>query len=172
MKLGILLSSCCLMLVFNYLFLMGCGYRVLPGGNQTIAVPIFNNKTIYHGHEFDLTRLVQQRILAQTPFLLIDHQDQADFLLSGEISDYTRPALIEASDDQVIVSQVAITLKIVLTDLKSGKVIYQGSRTESGSLISIRDQTEISARAEAFNKLSGWVVASLATGTLTSNSNK
>lgn len=172
MKNCLLFFGCCSLFIVHCSFLTGCGYRTLADNHQTIAVPIFENKTVYHGHEFEFTRLVHQRILAQTPWLLTDHQDQADFLLSGELMNYTRPALIEGVDDQVIVSRVAITLRIVLTDLKTGKTIYEGSRTESGSLISMRGQTEVSARAEVFNKLARWVTASVTTEMVTNNMNR
>ena len=149
------------------LFLTACGYHCLPVTDQTITVPVFENRTIYHGQEFEFTQLVHQRIITQTPFRLTDQKEQADFLLSGEIIDYTKPALIEGRNDQVIVSQIAITLKITLTDLKSGKIVHEGCCTETAELISTRGETEISARAEVFEKLARWVAAQLTNKSLT-----
>jgi hypothetical protein len=165
MKSRYLLSIICALL-----WLSGCGYQsIIKEEHRTIAIPIFDNKTIYPGYEFEFSKLLNQKILTQSPFLIKSSKENPNFLLTGEITDYTRPTLIEGKTDQVVISQLAMTLNISLIDLNTHKSVFEGNHTENAELIGPRGETEESARAEVFDKLTRWVVNTLTTKTLNNN---
>lgn len=148
-------------------FASGCGYKPTCYSPQadkdttSIAVSIFENSTLWRGCEFDLTNRVRGEILARTPLRLAKKSEEADLVLTGEIVDYVRPVLVEDSEDRVFQSQVSLTLKVLLKDRPTDKIIYEGFHTEAAEFIGARDETEAQARYEIYEKLARWVVALL-----------
>lgn len=143
--------------------LAGCGYKSSEyiKSATSIAVPIFENTTLWRGVEFDLTEIVRNEIVVRTPLYLAKESTTADLVLTGEIVDYVRPVLVEDRQDRVLQSQVSLTLKVLIKDQRGDKTIYEGSQTEMAEFIGVRDETEIQARYEIYEKLARWVVALL-----------
>ena len=104
----------------------GCGYsssRLVRPGCETIAVPVFDNKTDCRGHEFELTRAVCKEIMQQTPYKLVSSPEEADLVVLGEISDYLTPVAVEDKDDQTVESLLSMRLRIDIKDNKKGETI-------------------------------------------------
>ncbi|MEK7449027.1 MAG: LptE family protein [Planctomycetota bacterium] len=157
---NIFISLLCLILSE---IIAGCGYtpHFTMNNRQTIAVSIFDNRTLRRGHEFELTNVLERELKTRTPLTLVTYSSQPDLLLIGEITDYTKPALVEDKTDRVIQSQVSITIKVTLKNLKNNRVIFEKIKQESAELIGARAENEITARTEVYEKLSRWTVSLL-----------
>ena len=72
--------------------LAGCGYHVvgrtsqLPPGIQTIAVPVFVNRTSNYRIEQRLTDAVVHELLARTKYRVVAKPESADAVMRGEVS--------------------------------------------------------------------------------------
>lgn len=145
--------------------LVGCQYSAHPymQNVRTIAVEIFDNKTLRRNHEFELTHRLERELKAKTPFILVKPDARPDLLLTGEIIDYVKPALVEDIDDRVIESQVVITIKVSLRDLKTNNLVFEKTHSENAELVGSRGENEITARSEVYEKLTRWTVSQLET---------
>ena len=68
--------------------LAACGYsagQVTSGEGRSIAVPLFKNQTYRRDLERDLTRAVQQEIVARTDFHLINESADPDLVIKGKL---------------------------------------------------------------------------------------
>ncbi|MEO0514053.1 MAG: LptE family protein [Planctomycetota bacterium] len=105
------------------LCLTGCGYstaELFPTQYQSVAVPIFDNRTFYRGVEFDLTEALIKEIEQRTPYKTMD-ANVADTLLSGTVTSVLVEQLSrtrEAGLPQEV--QVTITINYDWTDQRSG----------------------------------------------------
>lgn len=142
----------------------GCGYAPLSptAAVKTLSVPIFENKTFWRGYEFELTNLVQNEILTRRPeYQIVSNPTQSDLVLIGEITNISKPVLVEGVQDRTIQSQIAFTLKITIKDRRTGKTIHEEQRTEPGEFVGQRAENEDSARRQASEKLARWVTVVL-----------
>ena len=133
------ITAVCLLLLLG---LGGCGYNQsgstnnkLEGGYkwnslyrediQSVAVPIFTNKTFSRGVEFRLTEAVQKEIEAKTPYKVIP-RERADTILEGEI---TNVSLGTLTRDWVtnLPRETSVTMQVDLVwkDLRTGRILYQ-----------------------------------------------
>jgi hypothetical protein len=141
----------------------GCGYSthsIHRAPYRTVAVPMFDNETLRREHEFDLSRAVVREILGRTPYRVAD-ESTADLIMRGRITEYQTPALVEGRRDAVFQSAVRLALRLTVTERRTGKVVFQGSRVETARLVGARGETEGTARAEAIDRLARWAVSSL-----------
>ena len=56
----------------------GCGYsqqEIYPDHVQTVAIPLFENRTFYQGVEFDLTEALVKEIELRTPYKVISNEN-------------------------------------------------------------------------------------------------
>lgn len=145
------------------IYATGCGYRptCYIKDATTIALPIFENNSTWRGCEFDLTNRVRGEIIIRTPLRLTKASETADLVLSGEIVDYTRPVQVEDDMDRVIQSKVSLTLKVLVKDQRTDKVVYKGSQTAAAEFVTSRGENETAARYEVYEKLARWVVSRL-----------
>ncbi len=77
-----------LALVLVFFVMTGCGYsshQLFPQRYQTVAVPIFENRTFYRGVEFDLSEALVKAIELRTPYK-VTSPDSADTILQGTIT--------------------------------------------------------------------------------------
>ena len=66
----------------------GCGYsqqEIYPDHVQTVAIPLFENRTFYQGVEFDLTEALVKEIELRTPYKVISNENAADTRLAGTV---------------------------------------------------------------------------------------
>jgi hypothetical protein len=92
---------------------------------QTVAVPIFTNKSFNRGSEFKLSRAVVQQIEARTPYKVVD-RSQADTILEGEISQ-VRTNTVSLDPRTVLPQEQLLTVTVNFTwkDLRTGRVLCQ-----------------------------------------------
>lgn len=154
------------------LALAGCGYQLgepTIAGARSISVDIPGNHTLrrgnefgYGGHEIDLAQQVRDMVLARSEYELVGAGD-ADIRANIEIVSYDTPFLVADKSDRPLVSNVAIEIRLKILR-RDGSVVYEGNRREVGYLVPSRDEDEGTARAEAFEKLSRWVLSQLEGG--------
>ncbi|WP_010584179.1 LPS assembly lipoprotein LptE [Schlesneria paludicola] len=128
------------------LSLTGCGYTV--GNNfsrdiQTVAVPIFDNKTNRRGLEFQLTEAVQKEITKRSPYRLAKGT-QADTRLTGTIVSFRKDVLGETRFDDGRELQISLMVKVQWEDLRSGQVLAQQEIPLSPEAIPMTSQAEFS----------------------------
>lgn len=132
-------------------FAAGCGYHIagraanLPSSWHTVAIPAFVNRTPTYRIEQRVTGAVVHEFLARTKFRIVPSPDDADAVLSGEITDIeVTPLLFDASTGHVTTMLVTIKLKVALQDLATKKIVYQ-----NGNFV-FRDEYQLSGDETKF----------------------
>jgi outer membrane lipopolysaccharide assembly protein LptE/RlpB len=105
----------------------GCGYSfrgTLPSHVQTIAVPIFVNRTQEPGVESIVTRAIAQAF-STNGRLRVTRLADADAILEGEVTSYGVQAI--AFDETLNVQQyrLVVTLNLRLRDVRRNEVLFQ-----------------------------------------------
>ena len=140
--------------------LAGCGYSTESIWRQdvrTIAVPIFENRSLRRGFEFDLTKAVTREIMRRTDYTIADKKD-ADTVLLGEIIDYRTPVLAEDSADEVFEISTSVTMHLTWQDQRTGNILFEGEVSESGNAVVRTGGNRYTAREQAFNKIAHRIV--------------
>jgi hypothetical protein len=124
----------------------GCGYTfgVTPGKNvRTIAVPVFENKTLRRGFERDLTAAVQREIKESLPYV-IAFESTADLILRGQIMAIEENVLVEGRNDEVLEGNIQITVQIRLFDKTESEIFItrQASDNQGPNGMTITDVAE------------------------------
>ncbi|MFH1024323.1 MAG: LptE family protein [Planctomycetota bacterium] len=140
----------------------GCGYSShfeLPDNIQRVAVPIFENKTLYRDLEYDLTAAVKQEIQARSK-LEVTEVEGADAVLSGVIIDYSVYAIRTDQDSQTTEYAVVLTFDAKLEEQEGGKILFatKGRRITSTYVVA-RGEDETTARRVAFARMARQLVA-------------
>jgi hypothetical protein len=125
-----------------FCFLCGCGYQQSNNPDspqtsgykwqslyrqdvQTVAVPIFTNKSYYRGVEFSLTKALIQQIELRAGYKVVSRQ-RADTILEGEIVNVATSTLSESSTTAIPQEQlVTLTVNFTWKDLRTGKILVQ-----------------------------------------------
>ena len=133
-----------LTLVVAALFCTGCGYTqanynenaaaaeadansktLYRDDVQTIAVPIFTNRSFERNVEFDLTKAIVNYIESNTPYKVVA-KERADTILEGEI---TRVYIDTVSNSPIsgIPQEQLLTIRVNFTwkDLRTGRILTQ-----------------------------------------------
>jgi hypothetical protein len=137
-----------------FLAVAGCGYSAAgpaastrpattPGGYQwrslyrddiqTVAVPIFTNRSFRRGVEFQLTKAIVNNLEATTPWKVAP-REHADTVLEGEILDIHVRTLSPdvrtgVPQEQLYIVRVNFTWK----DLRTGKILVERRRFEQSA---------------------------------------
>ncbi len=164
MRLRIIHGCCLFFALFLVVSMLGCGYSaptyVGPEG-ASISVPIFENKTLWRGREFELTHAVVKNIQERTSYRVAS-KESADLVLEGEILEYRTPGLLDDRVDRVLQSQVAMQVNVRLVN-KAGEVLTEKNAWFSAEFSTQRGESEATARAEATEKAARWAVTCLET---------
>jgi hypothetical protein len=120
-------------LITLHLLMSGCGYQQMGHNNanlyrqdiQTVAIPVFVNRTYRRGLETELTKSVIQQLEEHSPYKVVP-QERADTILDCEIVAVTTSTLSfdEFSglpQDQSIAMVVSFTWK----NLRTGEILVQ-----------------------------------------------
>jgi hypothetical protein len=102
------------------------GYTTKPNYDckiHTVYVPIFENRTFYHGLEFEVTRDVIREIEAKTPFKVVSDRDRADTELVGTIVVFTKNILNRDQYNQIREGETLLTANVVWRDLHTGEIL-------------------------------------------------
>ena len=122
--------------------LSGCGYQVsgkyssTPNSGykwqslyrqdvQTVAVPIFQNRSFTRGVEFELTKAVVQQIESRTPYKVVD-RSEADTILEGEITNvHTNPTSYSPTSVTPQAQLLTVTVNFTWKEIRTGKILCQ-----------------------------------------------
>lgn len=104
------------------------GYSFAPAYRtdvQTVAVPIFQNDTFFHGVETRLTESVVNEIRRQTPYR-VAMGDAAQTELIGTVTSVELLALTQGRETGLVEEQgVRITIDFSWRDARTGKVLME-----------------------------------------------
>ena len=104
----------------------GCGYTVrgtLPAHIQSIAVPIFRNRTQEPAVESLITRAVVEAFSTNGRLRVVG-SGQADAILDGEITGYAIGSIAFDKDANVRLCRLGVTVNLRLRDLKQNTVLF------------------------------------------------
>lgn len=107
----------------------GCGYSFSARTNphiQTIAVPIFENKTLEKGIEQQLADGITDAFLADKKLRVVEEKD-ADSVILGSIEHYQRTPYSYDRDQNVQEYKVEIIMRVAYEDRKKSKVLWEES---------------------------------------------
>jgi outer membrane lipopolysaccharide assembly protein LptE/RlpB len=127
----------------------GCGYHlsgkaaVIPGNVDSIAIPVFVNKTIKYSIEQRLTAAVVDEFVARTHYRITSDPESAQALLSGQVMEYRSTPVIFANG---VATTYAITvrMKVSMKDLKTDKLLFENNN------YAFREEFEISSQPAPF----------------------
>ena len=147
MERAALAASALLLLVSS----IACGYHTaghavrLPDNVQTIAVPMFTNKTEAYRVEQILTASVVKEFNTRTKFRIVSEPGtQADAVLHGTVLQVlTAPLTYDSQTGRASSALVAVTAQVSLVD-RNGKVLYQDPN------YTFRSEYQISRQLSAF----------------------
>jgi outer membrane lipopolysaccharide assembly protein LptE/RlpB len=118
------------------LALSGCGYHTsnsaavqLPAGIQTVAIPVFENKTQSYRAEQVLSEAVVREFISQGRCKIVPSDDgSADAVLHGTVTGSTlSPLTFDQQTGRASTSTVQITVAVKLVD-KHGKTLFDNPR--------------------------------------------
>jgi hypothetical protein len=117
-----------LVVLLSILISGGCGYRLATkrgnaGEGRTIAVPTFTNSSTTYRVEQRLSESLRRELIQRTRYKVVSGPS-GDVVVSGEVLRYGAAAstIISGRASSYIIS---VELKIVVTDTRSGEVLYQ-----------------------------------------------
>jgi outer membrane lipopolysaccharide assembly protein LptE/RlpB len=105
----------------------GCGYSfhgTLPDHIQTVAVPIFANKTGEPRIESLLTNGVVEAFSTNGRLRVVKRED-ADAVLEGEVIGYSVQSISYDSQANVRQYRLTVTLNLKLLDMKKSTVLFE-----------------------------------------------
>ena len=130
----------------------GCGYHTsnqaqirLPSGIDTIAVPIFENKTQSYKAEQVLTAAVVREFTSRSPYRIIAKDDgSADAVLRGTVvTTNLYPLTYDTQTGRQSSAIVQINMNVKLVD-KHGKTLFENPN------YSFREQYQVSREVTSF----------------------
>lgn len=105
----------------------GCGYTVhgtLPSHINTVAVPIFENRTAEPAIEGFITRAVVQAFSANGRLKVVG-SGQADAILHGEIIRYSVTSIAFDKDANVRQYRLQVMVNLRMSDVRRNAVLFQ-----------------------------------------------
>ena len=110
--------------------LAGCGYSFrgnLPEHIQTVAVPIFANKTGEPAVENFLTNAVVEAF-STNGRLRVVRREEADAILEGEVTSYAIESIAYDSQANVRQYRLVVTMNLKLRDVRRNAVLFEEQR--------------------------------------------
>lgn len=143
----------------------GCGYTAgyrLPPGIETIAVPLFDNRTfpLRREVEFDLTGAVRRELQLQTDARQRS-TETADAILEGTILSFDENVVVEGPLDSVQESSLSIQVLVRLLDRRSQRVLFEHTVSDQATFSVLDGETLQDARTEAIDEIAERIVAQL-----------
>lgn len=117
-----------LTLILLLIFLSGCGYTtgsLVPSHIKTIYVGTFTNKTNEPNIEVDVTNAIKDRFVQDGALRLANNEEEADSMLKGEITDYSKEPLSYAQNEEINEYELILTVNLTYVDLVNDEVMWQ-----------------------------------------------
>jgi hypothetical protein len=144
------LRTSCLVLCLGLLFATpGCGYRLagkataIPANVDSVAIPIFTNKTTKYRLEQRLTSAVVDEFVARTRYRIVPDASQAKALLTGEVTEFTSTPVIFAGGAGATFL-VTVRMRVLMKDTTTHKLLFENSN------FYFREEFEISRGSKEF----------------------
>jgi outer membrane lipopolysaccharide assembly protein LptE/RlpB len=105
----------------------GCGYSFrgsLPQHIQTVAVPVFANRTNEPAVENTITRAVVEAFSTNGRLRVVT-ADRADAILEGEITGYELQSVAFDPAANVRQYRLVVTMNLRFRDMREGRLMYQ-----------------------------------------------
>ncbi len=102
------------------------GYTTRPNYDpniHTVYLPIFKNKTIWRGLEFELTKAVQHEIESKTPFKIESDCSKADTELLGTIVQFNKNILNVNQLNEVREVETVLGVEVIWRDRRTGEIL-------------------------------------------------
>ncbi len=137
----------------------GCGYKMGDIiSQQTIAVPVFHNETLYRGYEFLLSKAVVSEILTNTQLKVVS-VDRADSILTGKITKIEQNTVTKDENRLATELDITVYLEIEWKERETGKEILPKTPiAETVEVIAGRGQSLEAAITEALKRLARFVI--------------
>lgn len=115
-------------LLFFFALLSSCGYYsfkgALPSHLQTIAIPIFADKTSYPNVRENLTDRLIEAFINDNTLKVVD-ESKADLLINGTVQSIQTQAAAVQSGETVTDLQVYVNVRVVCEDIKMSKKLFE-----------------------------------------------
>lgn len=129
----------------SLIMLSGCGYYsfkgALPSHIQSVAIPIFIDKSSYPGMQEKVTDTVTEAFVSDNSLKVVD-ESKADIILNGTIQSVTQKAAAIKAGETVSEYQMHVSVKIVSEDIKKSKKLYEKVFRQYGIMSSSAGQDE------------------------------
>ncbi len=102
------------------------GYTTRPNYDpniHTVYLPIFKNKTIWRGLEFELTKAVKREIESKTPFRIESDCTKADTELLGTIVQFNKNILNVNQLNEVREVETVLGVEVIWRDRRTGEIL-------------------------------------------------
>ena len=102
------------------------GYTTKPNFRddvRTVRIPIFKNRSLYKGIEFDLTKEVGRALEKNTPYKVVGQNDLADTELVGTIVYAQKQILLRNQQNTIREGQTVMVVDLVWRDLRTGEIL-------------------------------------------------
>lgn len=128
----------------------GCGYRMigggsLPGGVETVAIPVMVNRTSETGMETVLTNALIVRMNRRRQGSVVDIE-KAQAELSGVIDALGRDTVARKSAHTALERRVYIVVSLVLTR-KDGESLWKGDQLKAEQAYAVVDGNPVATDA-------------------------
>ncbi|MCI0623401.1 MAG: LPS assembly lipoprotein LptE [Acidobacteria bacterium] len=143
------LRTSTVVLLLLFLANTGCGYRLagrataIPANVDSVAIPIFTNKTTKYRLEQRLTSAVVDEFIARTRYRVIPDPSQAKALLTGEVTEFTSTPVIFAGGAGATFL-VTVRMRVTLKDTATQKLLFENNN------FYFREEFEISRGSREF----------------------
>jgi hypothetical protein len=107
------------------------GYTTKPNYDpaiHTVYVPIFKNRTLWRGLEFELTQAVVKQIQWKTPFRVVSDRASADTELTGTIISFNKSLVNRNQLNEVREAETTLAVEVVWRNLRTGDILSQPRR--------------------------------------------
>ena len=148
--------------LLSSLLAAGCGYRLagkataIPESVDSIAVPIFTNRTTKYRLEQRLTSAVVDELTSRTRYRISSNPDSAAAVLTGVVTGFTStPVIFSGRAGSTFL--VTVRLQVELKDSRSKKLLFENRN------YFFREEFEISRASRDFFPEEGPALDRLAT---------
>ncbi len=129
------------LILFLLLSFWGCGYQIrgyqiqkrgssLPSDIQSVAIPVFANRTVQTGIEREITRLLIEKFVA-TKSLAVTEVKLADAVLTGTIKSFvTFPVAVTSGTQITTEYRATITVEVIFQRQRDGKILWKEEVSE------------------------------------------
>ena len=142
-------ASCFLLCSLLLVLTPGCGYRLagkataIPANIDSVAIPIFDNKTTKYRLEQRLTSAVVDEFVARTRYRIVPEPSQAKAVLTGEVIEFNSTPVIFAGGAGATFL-VTVRMRVLMKDTTTNKLLFENSN------FYFREEFEISRGSKEF----------------------